>query len=172
LRQRLAIAEAIVHEPSVLLLDEPASGLDPEARAELAQVLRSLAAAGMTILVSSHILAELEDYSTHMLILDRGRVLDHRPIAEAASLPRRGRILVTLVSVDDRLGACLAGDPQVSEVTIDGTSASFLYGGDALARSGLLRALVAAGLPVAAFEVERVSLQDAYIERMRGAPAA
>jgi ABC-2 type transport system ATP-binding protein len=172
LRQRLAIAEAIVHEPSVLLLDEPASGLDPEARAELAEMLRSLAAAGMSILVSSHILAELEDYSTHMLILDRGRVLDHRPIAEAAAPPQRGRILVTLVSVDERLGACLAGDPQVSEVTIDGTSASFLYGGDALARSGLLRALVAAGVPVAAFEVERVSLQDAYIERMRGAPPA
>ncbi len=83
LRQRLAIAQAIVHQPRFLLLDEPASGLDPEARQNLSDLLRALAANGMTILVSSHILAELEDYSTHMLILNQGRILEHRGIEGA-----------------------------------------------------------------------------------------
>ena len=172
LRQRLAIAEAIVHQPAVLLLDEPASGLDPQARAELAGVLRSLAAAGMTILVSSHILAELEDYSTHMLILDRGRVLEHRAIADAPIVARALRVLVTLAAVDDRLGDRLAAQSLVAELAVEGPVARFLFDGDAAARSRLLRELVEAGLPVAAFEVERVSLQDAYIERMRGGEAS
>jgi len=172
LRQRLAIAEAIVHEPSVLLLDEPASGLDPQARAELAGVLRQLAGAGMTILVSSHILAELEDYSTHMLILDRGRVVEHRAVTGAA-MPGRGvRLLVTLAAASDELRSRLAADPGVSELDADAVSASFRFADDAAERSRLLRQLVEAGLPVAAFEIERASLQDAYLERMRGGKPA
>ena len=73
-RQRLSIALNIVHEPKLLLLDEPASGLDPVARDELSKTLRELHGAGMTIVVSSHILSELEDYSTHVLAIDNGRI--------------------------------------------------------------------------------------------------
>ncbi|HEY4077172.1 MAG TPA: ATP-binding cassette domain-containing protein, partial [Rhizomicrobium sp.] len=72
LRQRLAIAQAIVHRPTVLLLDEPAAGLDPQARRDLSQLLLSLKRDGMTLVVSSHILAELEDYSDRMIIVDHG----------------------------------------------------------------------------------------------------
>lgn len=75
LRQRLGIAQAILHDPKVLLLDEPAAGLDPKARYELSQLMITLKAAGMTIIVSSHILAELEDYCTHMMVLDQGKLL-------------------------------------------------------------------------------------------------
>lgn len=82
-RQRLAIGQAIIHSPQVLLLDEPASGLDPEARGALASVFKALQAQGMTLLVSSHILAELDEYSTHMLALNHGRVLEHRALAGA-----------------------------------------------------------------------------------------
>src|SRR5690606_31914263 len=70
LRQRLAIAQALVHRPAVLLLDEPAAGLDPQARRDLSQLLLSLKTDGMTLVVSSHILAELEDYSDRMIIVD------------------------------------------------------------------------------------------------------
>jgi ABC-2 type transport system ATP-binding protein len=77
-RQRLGIGQAIIHQPKVLLLDEPASGLDPEARSSLAGVFSDLQAQGMSLLVSSHILAELDEYSTHMLALNEGRVLEHR----------------------------------------------------------------------------------------------
>ncbi|MFZ2269920.1 MAG: ABC transporter ATP-binding protein [Azonexus sp.] len=85
-RQRVAIAQAIIHAPRVLLLDEPASGLDPEARSSLAAVFRTLQGEGMTLLVSSHILAELDEYSTHMLALDSGHILEHRELAKGAAL--------------------------------------------------------------------------------------
>lgn len=75
--QRLAIAQTIIHHPKVLLLDEPASGLDPEARDHLSQLLIYLSGEGITIIVSSHILTELEDYSTHMMILRDGFLVKH-----------------------------------------------------------------------------------------------
>src|SRR5262249_1995472 len=80
LRQRLAIGQSIVRGPKVLLLDEPAAGLDPQARKELSTLLLALKDTGMTIVVSSHILAELEDYCSEMIILDNGRVAGGKPI--------------------------------------------------------------------------------------------
>ncbi|MCK4509545.1 MAG: ABC transporter ATP-binding protein, partial [Desulfuromonadales bacterium] len=77
LRQRLAIAQAVVHEPQILMLDEPASGLDPEARHSLAELFLTLRDQGMTLVVSSHILSELDEYSTDMLVLRDGRILSH-----------------------------------------------------------------------------------------------
>ena len=74
LRQRLAIAQTIIHKPQYVLLDEPASGLDPGARLELAELLKRCQREGMTILVSSHILAELEDYCTHFMIIQDGQL--------------------------------------------------------------------------------------------------
>lgn len=83
-RQRLAIAQAIIHHPKVLILDEPASGLDPEARYHLSQLLVLLAQEGITMLISSHILSELEDYCTHMLILRDGKIVKHCAIDESS----------------------------------------------------------------------------------------
>lgn len=81
LRQRLAIAQSIVQEPKLLFLDEPASGLDPEARYHLSELLLNLQKQGLTILVSSHILTELEHYCTHMLVIHQGKILDHRSLS-------------------------------------------------------------------------------------------
>jgi ABC-2 type transport system ATP-binding protein len=80
MRQRVGIAQAIIHNPKVLLLDEPASGLDPEARYALSNLLLTLNSTGITILVSSHILAELEDYSTEMLVLNNGSIAEKRAL--------------------------------------------------------------------------------------------
>lgn len=77
MRQRVGIAQALMHDPEVLVLDEPASGLDPESRAELTVVVKKLQSLGKTIIVSSHILTELEDYSTHMLVVKNGRIAHH-----------------------------------------------------------------------------------------------
>jgi ABC-2 type transport system ATP-binding protein len=106
-RQALAIGQAVIHGPEVLLLDEPASGLDPEARRNLAGLLRSLRAEGMTILVSSHILAELEEYATEMIVLREGRLTDRRSLGGA---PAGGRALrVVLATVRGEFGDVLAG---------------------------------------------------------------
>ncbi len=80
LRQRLAIAQTIVHEPRVLLLDEPAAGLDPQARRDLSTLLVALKDGGMTLVVSSHILAELEDYCSEMIIIEDGRIVGGKAV--------------------------------------------------------------------------------------------
>jgi ABC-2 type transport system ATP-binding protein len=163
LRQRLAIGETIVHSPDVLLLDEPASGLDPEARLGLAETLRRLRDDGMTIMVSSHILSELEDYSTHMLILRDGRLADQRALAA----PSDGTaIMLRLATADARAEAVVKGEGAVSGLIAEGLILRFHFTGDDLARALLLRRLIEAGLPIADFTIERESLQDAYLTHL------
>lgn len=83
-RQRLAIAQTLLHKPKLLLLDEPASNLDPEARHHLAEILKNLGQSNVTLIVSSHILAELEDYCTHMLVLRGGKLMSHCEIQSSS----------------------------------------------------------------------------------------
>lgn len=93
LRQRLAIGITIIHQPKILLLDEPASGLDPEARFHLSKLLLSLQKNGMTLIVSSHILSELEDYSTHMLILDESKIVSQTDLSQLKRENHSGKSL-------------------------------------------------------------------------------
>ena len=93
MQQRLCLAHALVHDPRVLLLDEPASGLDPRARVELRELLRELRALGKTILVSSHILPELEELCTSVAIIDRGQVLAQGRVADIERRLRVGAVL-------------------------------------------------------------------------------
>ncbi|MCU0984973.1 MAG: ABC transporter ATP-binding protein [Acetobacteraceae bacterium] len=164
-RQRVAIGAAIVHGPEVLILDEPAAGLDPEARAELAALIRTLAAGGTTLLVSSHILAELEDYSTDVLMLEAGRVIGTGPVRPAGRA-----ITLTLAGGDwSALAARLAREDAVSAVTeVDGGLA-FAFAGDEAAQAALLAALVREGVPVLTFAARHASMQELYLSRLREA---
>lgn len=169
-RQRVAIAEAIIHQPKVLLLDEPASGLDPEARAELSTVLRKLAAGGVTILVSSHILAELEDYSTHLLALERGRVVAHRPIHDVGA-SEAATLQVALAATDARLAAVLAA-ADVETIEVSDRSARIRLAADPAGHALLLKHLLEAGLPVSHFATEQADLQRLYLEALRATRGA
>jgi ABC-2 type transport system ATP-binding protein len=162
LRQRLAIAQSIVHHPPVLLLDEPASGLDPEARVGLAETLLRLREEGMTIIVSSHILSELEDYSTHMLVLRGGRLVESRALGTAGD-GRGASVTLRLAHADARLAALLGTEAAVGGLMVEGLTASFHFTGTIGERALLLRRLVAAELPIADFNAERESLQELYM---------
>lgn len=168
LRQRLAIAQAMIHRPKILLLDEPAAGLDPDARYRLSELLRTLGAEGMTLVVSSHILAELEDYTTHMMILRNGRVVEHCPTRAPVGRPRRLR--VTLVQPSPSVRQVLVADPAIAAIEVEssGVSARFDYSGDLSTQAQLLRHLIDSGLPVAALQEEPRSMQSVYTEKMRG----
>jgi len=166
LRQRLAIAQAIIHRPGLLLLDEPASGLDPEARQDLSKLLVALRDEGMTLVVSSHILAELQDYSTHMMIMQDGRLTENSAIGNYESAGAV-RLQLALAAPHDGLGAALEAAPGVSAVTIESAAGSFDFVGDESARVALLRGLVEAGLPVTAFESVQRSMQDVYLDRLK-----
>jgi ABC-2 type transport system ATP-binding protein len=165
LRQRLAIGQAIIHSPRLLLLDEPAAGLDPEARHGLALLFRELQANGMTIVVSSHILAELDEYSTDMLVLKGGRIVEQRELRPGDGARGR-RMQVTFVAPDARALQVLASQPQVASVVADGVLVSFTLHGDESAPALVLRALVDAGLAVAAFGESRENLHDSYLRTL------
>jgi len=168
-RQRVAIAQTIVHEPKVVLLDEPAAGLDPEARHLLSDLLRRLRDNGMTLLVSSHILSELEDYSTHVLMMEGGHVLDHRPVAAPAAAA--ARLQIDLVSAHDGLATALDGFPGLSDIVIDGATAVVAFTGDAEGRQALLRHLIDCGLPVIGLREARDSMEAIYLARLRDGAA-
>jgi len=171
LRQRLAIAQAIIHTPDFLMLDEPASGLDPEARNTLSRLLTSLRADGMTILVSSHILAELEDYCTDMLILRDGRVADHRVLAETAE-DTGIRLMIDLAEPFSALVTLLQTLDGVSQVAETEDGAALIFTGDGKARHLLLRTLIDKGVPVSGLREDQVSLQQAYFDRMAAGDAS
>lgn len=161
-RQRLAVAQALIHRPPVLLLDEPASGLDPEARHRLARLFLRLRAEGMTLIVSSHILAELEAYSTDMLVLRAGRVVEHRPLTGAV---RRGACLrLELARPHPALLEILAGAPGVRAARADGERAAvFELDGDAAARHALLARLIENGVAVSGLAETGADLQASYL---------
>src|SRR5512133_2264506 len=165
-RQRLAIAQAIVHEPKFLLLDEPASGLDPEARHSLAILFRRLRDSGMTLLVSSHILSELEEYSTDMLVLRAGRIIEHAPLATA----ERTAVMELRLSLPlAGLGALLTGVTGVALLQADDSKATFSCTADPSGQHLLLRDLLERGVPVCAFGEQKQNLQDAYLRTVDSA---
>jgi ABC-2 type transport system ATP-binding protein len=165
LRQRVAIGQAIVHAPQVLLLDEPASGLDPEARHALANLFNGLREQGMTLVVSSHILAELDEYSTHMLVLRTGKVVEHRALGEVPADGRRVRL--ALANPPPRWREALRALHGVAVLELASAGAVLAVPGDAGDRARVLRDLVMAGLPVAAYFEETENLHASYLRSMQ-----
>ncbi len=171
LRQRLGIAQAILHDPRFVILDEPASGLDPEARDDLSSLLRGLRDDGMTFLVSSHILAELSDYATEMLLLSDGRLIEHRRVeddeGEAAGTVT---LQITLSEPKENFGDLLQGllAEQAGAVVrgADTLSALVRIPADQQARHALLAGLLAADCKVSEFAVREADLQSLYRERL------
>ncbi len=165
-RQRVAIGQAIVHMPQVLLLDEPASGLDPEARADLSALFRKLQSHGMTLVVSSHILSELDEYCTHILSIRDGRVSRFASLATTATGSQgavQALVQVQLAAPAPQLASVLAGH-DVAHLDASGATPTTVYlpSGDLAARAALLATLTAAGVPVCAFQEVRASLQASY----------
>lgn len=163
LRQRVAIGQAIIHAPQVLLLDEPASGLDPEARNELALLFRQLQESGMTLLVSSHILAELEAYSSHMLVLREGKILEHRALHQGVM---NQSLQLTLAAPDERLAGILAAQNAVRIGKTSPDHAEFDFSGNQAEQAQLLADLINAGLAITRFGEQ--NLQQAYLRSIEG----
>ncbi|MCL2091388.1 MAG: ABC transporter ATP-binding protein [Micrococcales bacterium] len=158
-KQRLGLARALVHDPDVLLLDEPASGLDPRARIELRQTLRDLADQGKTVLLSSHVLAELEDVYDQVVFLDRGRTVV--PDVSLTQTTTRGWHLAALDPVAlqtflDRSGIPWQAAPGTSDevfVTLTGPRSA----------ADLLRAALADGVPVHTLAPVAGRLEEVYL---------
>ncbi len=166
LKQRLVLAKTLLHDPLVLLLDEPASGLDPKARIELREIIREVAARQRTVLISSHILTEMEGFCTSIGIMARGKLLISGPIDEVidAMTPAR-RFVVRLLSPPEPALTLLAEIPQVLQPQLqsDGSLHFSFTGSDAEA-AAVLSALVGAGAQVLRFAENRMNVEDVYLQ--------
>jgi ABC-2 type transport system ATP-binding protein len=163
-KQRLGLARALVHHPSILLLDEPASGLDPRSRIELRDILRALAASGATLLVSSHILTELQEIADRAVIVARGRSVATQDLTSNKSSNQGSRQRVSqwrITSLDPpRLMAALAHHGVATQPLTDAVDVE--VAGD-FAASELLAQLVGDGIPITAFAPSYGALETAYL---------
>jgi ABC-2 type transport system ATP-binding protein len=164
--QRVVLAKTLLHEPRVLILDEPASGLDPMARRDLRTALQRLAATGATILISSHILSELSEMCTSLCILNRGRLLAHGSVNEVRSQlgNARRRLTLGLLSPPSEAADWLAQQPTISELRVESARISFEFTGDDEAQAELLEALVLRRVRLRTFEERRSSLEELLVD--------
>jgi ABC-2 type transport system ATP-binding protein len=164
-RQRVGLGQALVHEPSLLVLDEPASGLDPAARHDLSELLKRLRNMGKTIVVSSHILAELEDYSNWMLTLEGGRVRGLVPVNQ--SFVAGNRWLRVRVGGDLQAAATVARTVDgVRGVEVEDQSLLVDWTRDERAQAQLIAQLVGQGVEVMALEAVVSRMQDVYMAQV------
>jgi len=171
LRQRLAIGQAIIHDPKIILLDEPASGLDPKARHQLSELLLELRDEGKTLIVSSHILTELEDYSTHMMVIHDGKLEENTAIRDQKTQNLR-TLLLTLSRPAEGLVETLSQMERVSQIQVNGTSIEFMYEGMDEDQHQLLQQLLNNDWPVCGLAVKEKNLQETYLEKFGEHPHA
>ncbi len=165
MRQRLCLAHALIHDPAVLILDEPASGLDPRARVELREILRTLAGQGKSIVISSHILSELAEVCTTLAILHHGRLSATGSLFEIAEQAGGRPIAIRLApgaSLDPVLASARRA-PGVVAVRVDGNDLLVDFAGNEAAAAGLLSALVADGHPITHFGERPTSLEEMFL---------
>jgi ABC-2 type transport system ATP-binding protein len=175
MKQRLCLARTLTHDPQVLILDEPASGLDPRARIEIRELLRELKQMGKTIFFSSHILSEVADVCTSIAILEAGRLVAYGDMEEMKRQLRAHRLIQIrtlgdpaqvqefLLHRDDVLSIVVAPDADLPRDAV-----RFDFSGDDAALSALLAAMVAAGIPVLTFAEETGDLEDVFLQATRG----
>ena len=166
MKQRLGIARAIVHDPPLLVLDEPASGLDPKARLELKDLIRRLNHDGRTIFITSHVLSDLEEICTSLAIMEKGKLLRSGKIGDVMrGAGKTTRVRMRLAAPGFALGAWLAAKPGVSEVRAQSLEAEFVFPGTEAELAILVREAVNAGAPLCGVE-EKVETLEALFSRL------
>ena len=191
MRQRVALGRTLLHDPQLLLLDEPADGLDPRARIELRELLRALAAQGKAVVISSHILTELAEICDACAIIEQGRLLATGPVAEVLARSRAAaggaEVLVRLpaargaeaLAAAERLLLEQAGVEAVAREdeaclrvrlapAAEGLAAAEAHAATEEAAAALCARLVAAGVPVCGFGLREANLEDAFMTVTQG----
>lgn len=165
MKQRLGIARAMIHRPQVLVLDEPASGLDPKARVELRSLLRSVRAEGTTILVSSHILGELEGFCTSIGIMERGRLVQSGRIEDLMSVGAAlRRMRLRWLGDGAQVRSALDGRSGVSGSELERNDGEFNFSGTDEELSQLLAELVGGGQQIVSFGEVKQTFEEIYMK--------
>ena len=169
MKQRLCLAKTLVHDPPVLILDEPASGLDPRARVEVKALLKELRRMGKTILISSHILTELADCCTSIGIIERGKLLMHGPIEEVYRRIRGNQVIDARFGNNlDRGLSIIRSNPEVRDVQVDGERVSIEFASAEHDGASLLRELVKSDVEVKSYAEKEPTLEDVFMMVTKG----
>lgn len=164
--QRVVLAKTLLHRPRILILDEPASGLDPLARRDLRQALRKLAATGATVFVSSHILSELAEMCSSLCVMNRGKLLASGTVGEVRDqLGRNERTLtVSLLNRHEEAAAWLESRNFVHDLRVSEQQVIFGFTGTDDGQADLMEGLIQLGIRMRAFEEKRSSFEDILVE--------
>ncbi len=170
MKQRLCLAKTLVHDPPVLILDEPASGLDPRARLEMKALLNELRQMGKTILISSHILSELADFCTSIGIIERGKLLAAGSIRDIQQQIRSHRVIKVRVLDEstDRAAELLRNDTSIRTVESYDHTLSAEFEGQDQDMARLLDRLIQSGVAVQSFAEEPLSLEEVFMMITKG----
>ena len=171
MKQRLCLARSLIHDPAVLILDEPASGLDPRARIEMRDILKHLKGMGKTILISSHILPELAEMCDEIGVLDGGQLVAHGSVADIhEKLQNERPVTVHLLGSLPQFVAFIEEQPFVSTVETDEKRnlVTFSYRGTDEQQRELLKTAVLKDLPIITFSQTETDLEDVFMEITKG----
>jgi len=169
MRQRLCLAHTLVHNPTVLLLDEPASGLDPRARVEMRELLRELGAMGKTVIGSSPILSELAEISESNGIIGPGQLVISGPVDEISRQAQQGRIIrIKTLSDPEEVTKILQNQPGVGEIFPINSTLEINFSGDDESISALLEALIATGMRITSFTETSSDLEEIFLRLTKG----
>jgi ABC-2 type transport system ATP-binding protein len=169
MRQRLCLAKTLLHDPALLILDEPAAGLDPRARVELRELLRALADMRKSILISSHILTELSEMCHSVAVIEQGRLVGVGSIRDVRKLVSpHHRVWLRTLAPAERTLRVLAERPHVLAPRPEGEGFSFEVEGDREELAGVLAGLVEAGLQPVEFAVKESNLEDVFMSLTAG----
>ncbi|WP_142826178.1 ABC transporter ATP-binding protein [Planococcus soli] len=171
MKQRLCLARALIHDPKILILDEPASGLDPRARVEMRDILRELKAMGKTILISSHILPELAEMCDSIGVIDNGKLIAQGSVhAIQAQLQSEKVLRVKVMGDTHSVVPFFEMDPFVSQIEEqqDKNTIQFFYRGTEQDQLRLLQQAIAQNLPILSFSEEETDLEDVFMAITKG----
>lgn len=169
MKQRLCLGRTMIHDPSVMVLDEPAAALDPRARIELREMIARLADAGKAVLISSHILTELAEICDRVAIIEQGRLLAVGSVAEiSAQVKTDTTVRLRVVRDASTLAKWLKARSDVDQVRVDDRWVAFRHAGDDDAQAQLLREIVDADFRVIEFGVRSKTLEDVFLEVTKG----
>ncbi len=165
MQQRLCLARALVHNPKILILDEPASGLDPSSRVAMKNVLMELAMNGKTILISSHILSELSEMCSSIGIIQKGEMILQGSIKEiVSSVNTMNPLIIHILKRQEETVAFLRAHPLVKTLAISGNEFQIIFEGDAKEEAYLLQELVEKQIPVISFGRKKDNLESIYMK--------
>jgi len=169
MKQRLCLARSLIHDPEFLILDEPASGLDPRARVEMKEILKELRSMGKTVLISSHILPELSELCTSIGIIDAGRLVASGSVADIAEkLAQSGLIKIKIAGNEENAVKILMEMPEIGEISsVAGVLEVKVNGGEDI-YVRILKTLVANDIPVVSFHPEESSLEAVFMKLTEG----